>query len=109
MSHLYLYGFQLPMQGSELSVLDRVLAHATQGKAFKIMIFFPTSKATEYAAEVFRSMGCAGVISITARKSQSARTAASDEFRRATRAVLFTTDVSARGVDYPDVTLVVQV
>ena len=37
------------------------------------------------------------------------RTAASDTFRGCTRKILLSSDVSARGVDYPDVTLVLQV
>ena len=32
-----------------------------------------------------------------------------EEFRKGARKVLFSSDVSARGVDYPDVTMVVQV
>lgn len=40
---------------------------------------------------------------------QSAREKASNEFRTARSAILFSSDVSARGVDYPDVTLVLQV
>ena len=40
---------------------------------------------------------------------QSARDKASKEFRTATSAILFSSDVSARGVDYPDVTMVLQV
>ena len=38
-----------------------------------------------------------------------ARTRVAEEFRSRDRVVLFTSDVSARGVDYPDVSLVVQV
>ena len=33
----------------------------------------------------------------------------SEEFRAGARVVMFSSDVSARGVDYPDVSLVVQV
>ena len=41
--------------------------------------------------------------------SQPARTRASDAFRGSRgNSVLFTSDVSARGVDYPDTTLVIQ-
>jgi hypothetical protein len=40
---------------------------------------------------------------------QSAREKASKDFRTATSAILFSSDVSARGVDYPDVTMVLQV
>jgi hypothetical protein len=40
---------------------------------------------------------------------QGHRTRVSDEFRRSKKAILFSSDVSARGVDYPDVSLVIQV
>ena len=43
------------------------------------------------------------------RKSQSARTKAADAFRNGNNVIMFTSDVSARGVDYPDVSLVIQV
>ncbi len=43
------------------------------------------------------------------RKTQTYRTRAAETFRRETRTIMFSSDVSARGVDYPDVTLVVQV
>lgn len=46
---------------------------------------------------------------IHSRKSQSYRTRVSDEFRKSKSLILVTSDVSARGVDYPDVSLVVQV
>jgi superfamily II DNA/RNA helicase len=39
---------------------------------------------------------------------QSAREKASKQFREARAGILFSSDVSARGVDYPDVTLVLQ-
>lgn len=46
---------------------------------------------------------------IHSRKPQSYRTRVSDEFRKSKGLILVTSDVSARGVDYPDVTLVIQV
>ena len=46
---------------------------------------------------------------IHSRKSQSHRTKVSDQFRGSSCGVLVSSDVSARGVDYPDVTLVIQV
>jgi hypothetical protein len=46
---------------------------------------------------------------IHSRKTQSARTKVSDEFRKSKGLILVSSDVSARGVDYPDVTLVMQV
>lgn len=46
---------------------------------------------------------------IHSRKPQGYRTRVSDEFRKSKGLILVTSDVSARGVDYPDVTLVIQV
>lgn len=46
---------------------------------------------------------------IHSRKPQSYRTRVSDEFRKSKGLILVTSDMSARGVDYPDVTLVMQV
>jgi len=46
---------------------------------------------------------------IHSRKPQSYRTRVSEEFRKSKGLILVTSDVSARGVDYPDVTLVIQV
>ena len=41
-------------------------------------------------------------------RSQSARETSSKRFRELKSGVLFTSDVSARGVDYPDITHVLQ-
>jgi ATP-dependent RNA helicase MSS116, mitochondrial len=46
---------------------------------------------------------------IYSRKRQGFRNRVSDEFRKSKGLILVTSDVSARGVDYPDVSLVVQV
>lgn len=49
------------------------------------------------------------VMEIHARLSQGARTAASDAFRRCDRGILLSSDVTARGLDFPNVTHVIQV
>lgn len=46
---------------------------------------------------------------IHSRKPQLYRTRVSEEFRVSKRLILVTSDVSARGMNYPDVTLVIQV
>ena len=46
---------------------------------------------------------------IHSRMSQSKRTSTTEAFRRAERGVLFSSDVTARGIDIKDVTAVVQV
>ena len=74
----------------------------------KVICFFPTARATQLAAELFQALG-KPVTEIHSRKSQGHRTKAADAFRESKCGVMMSSDVSARGLDYPDVTLVVQV
>lgn len=63
---------------------------------------------TKLVAEVFGGLKF-NVREIHSRKAQTYRTRVSQEFRESKGLILVSSDVSARGVDYPDVTLVVQV
>ena len=49
------------------------------------------------------------VFEVHSRKSQSARTKATDGFRAAKNGVLVSSDVTARGIDIPGVTAVFQI
>ncbi len=49
------------------------------------------------------------VLEMHSRKSQSHRDKMAATFRGGAGLIMFSSDVSARGVDYPDVTMVVQV
>ena len=71
-------------------------------------MFCTTAMVTRLVAELLGELNM-NVREIHSRKSQSYRTKVSDEFRKSKGLILVTSDVSARGVDYPDVTLVVQV
>lgn len=73
----------------------------------KIMIFCTTARLTQMYANVFELLGLP-VMEMHSRKSQSARMSIAEKFRKADSAIMFSSDVSARGMDYPDVTLVVQ-
>eukprot|EP01036_Dinobryon_divergens_P031075 gene31075-40415_t len=72
---------------------DHMQMRKAENMGFKVLVFFATARQTE----------------IHSRKSQGARTRASDEFRLGKEVIMFSSDVSARGMDYPDVSLVVQV
>ncbi|KAG7361929.1 DEAD/DEAH box helicase domain protein [Nitzschia inconspicua] len=110
-----------------LTILRRELL---QDNHFKILVFFPTSRMVRFFHQLF-TMGKINLgrrqqqrgkhdtgsrnnkretllWEIHSHMSQSSRTRASESFRNAKRGILFSTDVSARGMDYPDVTLVVQ-
>lgn len=74
----------------------------------KVILFFATARQTQFAAEALQALGVQA-LEIHSRKSQSKREQTAAAFRAAKCAVMCSSDVSARGVDYPDVTLVVQV
>jgi len=94
------------MFGTTAAVLERLL-----WEPHKIIVFLPTARETGLFAALFRCMGYTGteVLEIHSRKSQAQRTKTSEHFRAAERGILFSSDVSARGMDYPDVTFVLQV
>lgn len=93
--------------GILLDLLKQHIAEAEDGN-FKIIVFFTTARFTQYMAELVNAAGVE-VLEIHSRKSQAFRDKASAKFRAASSAILFSSDVSARGVDYPDVSLVLQV
>ena len=87
---------------------------APQVPGYKIIVFFVTARLTGMHAELFNCMphgyGFKGeVMEIHSRKTQGARTKVSQKFKDCKQGILFTSDVSARGMDYPDVSMVVQV
>jgi len=75
---------------------------------YKIIAFLPTARSTAFNTAVLQNMGL-DVMEIHSRCSQGERTTVSDTFRNNVKTILLSSDVSARGVDYPDISLVLQV
>ena len=108
-AHVQQWATRAPLesQAAELLVLLRSL---TAHKPFKIVVFFVTARLTQLYSEAFARLdGLPKVLEMHSRRSQSARTKVADEFREGDNLILFSSDVSARGMDYPDVTAVIQV
>ncbi|CAL5195964.1 unnamed protein product [Lathyrus oleraceus] len=82
--------------------------HIADDVDYKVLVFCTTAMVTRLVSDLLGRLNL-NVREIHSRKPQSYRTRISDEFRRSKGLILVTSDVSARGVDYPDVTLVVQV
>jgi len=100
-------------QECQIEAIEGILTQHTSSMAsYKIIVFFTTARLTGFMADLFNlekdRLGYS-ILEIHSRKSQAARQKASDKFRTAKKAVLFSSDVSARGMDYPDVTFVLQV
>lgn len=74
----------------------------------QVIVFCSTGMVTSLLYLFLREMKM-NVREIHSRKPQLLRTRVSDEFRESKRLILVTSDVSARGMNYPNVTLVVQV
>ncbi|KAK9202218.1 hypothetical protein WN944_017428 [Citrus x changshan-huyou] len=82
--------------------------HVADNPEYKVLVFCTTAMVTRMVADLLGELKL-NVREIHSRKPQSYRTRVSDEFRKSKGLILVTSDVSARGVDYPDVTLVIQV
>ncbi|MQM05202.1 hypothetical protein Taro_038021 [Colocasia esculenta] len=82
--------------------------HIMQEPEYKVILFCTTAMVTELMFLLLHSMKM-NVREMHSRKSQLHRTRISDEFRVSKRLILVTSDVSSRGMNYPDVTLVIQV
>ena len=81
-------------------------------KRFKIMVFFVTARLTQLYSQIFNSIRGKfrlKVLEMHSRKSQSHRQKCAKAFREGERGIMFSSDVSARGMDYPDVTRVIQI
>lgn len=85
----------------------------------KVILFFPTARQTEIFNSLLQnlqnglasndSMKKVPILEVHSRKSQSSRVKASNEFSKAQNGILCSSDVTARGVDFPNVTQVIQV
>ena len=87
-------GDQMPCLVAELQRM--------QAAGEKVIVFFPTARQTGLAALQLKALGLQ-VNEIHSRLSQSRRKKESDGFRDAAAGILVSSDVSARGLDYPGV------
>ncbi|KAJ9549958.1 hypothetical protein OSB04_022501 [Centaurea solstitialis] len=82
--------------------------HIAQVPNYKVIVFCTTAMMTSLMFSLLREMKMS-VREIHSRKPQLYRTRVSDEFKEARQLILITSEVSARGMNYPDVSLVIQV
>lgn len=91
------------------------------GQPFKAIIYFGTTNDVALAASTFAACKQAGetfstrnvfypasIIEMHGRLTQNQRTQAADAFRRSKSGILLSSDVTARGMDFPNVTHVIQ-
>lgn len=79
---------------------------------FKVIVFGATANGVALMASLFANLlGPSGiqVFQLQSRLTQNARTRTTEEFKAASAGVMFASDVIGRGMDFPNVGLVVQV
>ncbi|KAJ7676457.1 P-loop containing nucleoside triphosphate hydrolase protein [Mycena rosella] len=120
-AHVSQYHTILPSASAQLPHILRLIAHdqLSNPGSSKVIIFLPTTKMTQLFSTLINALAATAlpagkntrVYEIHSKRTQEKRTQVSDAFRAAKggATVLITSDVSARGVDYPGVTRVVQV
>mmetsp|Transcript_25154 Transcript_25154/g.37172 ORF Transcript_25154/g.37172 Transcript_25154/m.37172 type:complete len:606 (-) Transcript_25154:159-1976(-) len=90
--------------------VEIVRHYMDNNKDAKVLVFFPTTAMVAFFSKLFNfGLGSPYVLEIHSKKTQAYRTTVSNRFRELKRGALFTSDVSARGVDYPGVTHVIQI
>jgi superfamily II DNA/RNA helicase len=94
----------------QFSLIRDVLQTGEAAQKGKVIVFLPTTKATMVYSEIFkRLLPDRTIYEIHSKKGQDQRSRIASRFRSSSNSILFTSDVSARGVDYPGVSLVVQI
>src|SRR6266852_681633 len=117
-AHIPQFYTVLPSAKEQLPHLFRIIMHdqlSNPGNS-KIMVFLNTTKQTQLFASLIRQLSRIfpsrpQIYEIHSKRAQSSRAGTSHAFRndRSGAAILVTSDVSARGIDYPNVTRVIQV
>ncbi|KAI1268978.1 DEAD-domain-containing protein [Xylariaceae sp. FL1019] len=94
-----------------LEIVDKA-TQETNELPFKAVLFFNSTAMVQFAYQVFQSTDASRKVrsfEIHSRLTQQGRTLAADRFRRSESAMLFSSDVTARGMDFPNVTHVIQI
>jgi ATP-dependent RNA helicase MSS116 len=90
----------------QIAIMHHILKeHKKEFPAYKVIVFFQTTKMVTTMTRIFQELNM-DVMELQSKMEQVKRSKIYSRFRSARNAILFTTDISARGVDYPDVTLV---
>jgi ATP-dependent RNA helicase MSS116 len=103
------YYVLMPFVAETFTTLSSLLAHESK-KNTKIIVFGVTANMVALFHSVFANgLTPLKVFEIHSRLSQSARTRTTSQFKEADAGILFASDVIGRGMDFPNVDLVVQI
>ncbi|KAK2630568.1 hypothetical protein QTJ16_001388 [Diplocarpon rosae] len=112
----------LELAKREIAKAARAHTAGEEVRPFKAIVYLSSTANVVLCSDIFQNLKSsanglfgqhplypAQISEIHAQLSQQQRTYVSERFRRAKSAILFSTDVTARGMDFPNVTHVVQI
>lgn len=106
------YHVVIPSVKSTFAALLSLIQHEVgeDRASSKIIVFGTTANMVALYADMFRAQsGNLGIYELHSRMSQPARIKTTDAFKEAASGLMFATDVIGRGMDFPNVTCVIQV
>ncbi|EPY49242.1 ATP-dependent RNA helicase Mss116 [Schizosaccharomyces cryophilus OY26] len=86
-----------------------LLQELSQQPSPRIIVFLPTIGMADFLADLFQSQLDIPCYALHSRLATGERRRITDKFRRAPKGILFATDVVARGMDFPNISQVVQI
>ncbi|KAJ3104273.1 hypothetical protein HK100_004082 [Physocladia obscura] len=89
-------------------LMNIIQSHKKSTKFPKILVFFPFTHLTEHMNMVWKEFNYMDSMGFHRQMDQQFRLLLSDQFQKCRQGILFISDLSARGIEYSDVTLVVQ-
>lgn len=98
----------IPLAQQFEALYELIAQHKAKNPQYKIIVFFTTARVASFCSRLFNQANCP-TLELHSRLSQSKRTKTSDQFREGSKLVLFSSDVSARGLDFPNVSLIIQI
>ncbi|KAL5316919.1 hypothetical protein ACEPPN_015971 [Leptodophora sp. 'Broadleaf-Isolate-01'] len=106
----------------EIAKAKEAQKNGEEVRPFKAIVYFLSTANVILASDIFQNMKASGsavfgqhplypaqISEMHGQLSQQQRTYVSERFRRAKSAIMFSTDVTARGMDFPNVTHVIQI
>ncbi|KAL2060905.1 hypothetical protein VTL71DRAFT_8957 [Oculimacula yallundae] len=112
----------LELAKREIAAAQEAQKKGEESRPFKAIVYYQSTANVVLAADIFQNLKGTGngmfvqhplypahVLEIHGQLSQQQRTYVADKFRRSKSAILFSTDVTARGMDFPNVTHVIQI
>jgi ATP-dependent RNA helicase MSS116 len=97
----------VPLAQQYEALWELLAQHKQSCPHYKVIVFFTTARVASFSSRLFNQADCP-TLELHSRLSQSKRTKTSEQFREGKKMILFSSDVSARGLDFPGVTLIIQ-